>query len=85
MYGTDQEKTSFSIVRRALLLSRDALRTKVCWRHISKVSKRNVPRANRIEKNPEKIKVIVKMQPPQNIKEIQQLTGRIATLNRFLS
>ena len=36
-----------------------------------------------IEANPEKIKAILDMKPPQNIKEVQSLTGRVAALNRF--
>ena len=38
-----------------------------------------------IEANLEKIKAILDMKPPQNIKEVQSLTGRVATLNRFVS
>ena len=38
-----------------------------------------------IEANPDKIKVMLNMMPPSNIKEIQCLTGRIATLSRFVS
>ena len=38
-----------------------------------------------IEANPEKIKVVLDMQPPSNTKEIQRLTGRIAALGRFVS
>ena len=38
-----------------------------------------------IEANPEKIKEILDMQPPQSIKEVQFLTGRVAALNRFVS
>jgi hypothetical protein len=38
-----------------------------------------------IEANPDKIKAILEMQPPRTIKETQGLTGRIATLNRFVS
>ena len=38
-----------------------------------------------IEVNPEKIKAILEMPAPRSIKEIQQLTGRIAALGRFLS
>jgi len=34
--------------------------------------------------NPKKTKAFVKMQLAKNIKEIQQLTGRIATLNCIL-
>jgi hypothetical protein len=38
-----------------------------------------------IEGNPDKIKSILQMQPPQTKKEIQKLIGRIATLNRFIA
>jgi hypothetical protein len=37
-----------------------------------------------IEANPDKIRAILQMQPPQNRKEIQKLTSRIAALNRFI-
>ena len=35
--------------------------------------------------NPDKIKVVLDMPPPSNIKEVQRLTGRIASLSRFVS
>ena len=38
-----------------------------------------------IEANPEKIKAILAIKSPQNIKEVQSLTGRVAALNRFVS
>ncbi|KAL0433310.1 UNVERIFIED_CONTAM: hypothetical protein Slati_2665300 [Sesamum latifolium] len=38
-----------------------------------------------IEVNVENIKAILKMQPPRSIREVQRLTGRLATLNRFIS
>ena len=38
-----------------------------------------------IEANPDKIKVVLDMQPPSNIKDVQRLTGRIAALSRFVS
>ena len=38
-----------------------------------------------IEANPDKIKVVLDMPSPSNIKEIQRLTGRIAALSRFVS
>ncbi|KAL0444817.1 UNVERIFIED_CONTAM: hypothetical protein Slati_2204400 [Sesamum latifolium] len=37
-----------------------------------------------IEANPSKIKAILDMGSPTNINEVQRLTGRIATLNRFI-
>ena len=38
-----------------------------------------------IEANPNKIQAILDMKPPQNIKEVQSLTGRVVALNRFIS
>ena len=37
-----------------------------------------------IEANPDKIKVVLDMLPPSNIKDIQRLTGRIVVLSRFV-
>ena len=38
-----------------------------------------------IEANPNKIKVVLDMLPPSNIKDVQRLTGRVAALSRFVS
>ena len=38
-----------------------------------------------MEVNPDKIKTILEMIPPRMTKEVQNLTGRVATLNRFVS
>ena len=38
-----------------------------------------------IEANPDKIKDVLNMFSPSNIKDIQRLTGRIAALSRFVS
>ena len=38
-----------------------------------------------IEVNPDQIKAINNLQPPQNSKEVQRLTGMTAVLNRFIS
>ena len=38
-----------------------------------------------IEANPDKIQAILDMKPPQNVKEVQSLTGQVVTLNRFVS
>ena len=38
-----------------------------------------------IEANPDKIKALLDMPSPSGIKEVQRLTGRIATLSRFVS
>jgi hypothetical protein len=38
-----------------------------------------------IEANPDKIRTITQMRPPQNRKNMQKLTGWIASLNRFIS
>ncbi|GAU50294.1 hypothetical protein TSUD_137480 [Trifolium subterraneum] len=38
-----------------------------------------------IEANPDKFQAIINMRSPTSVKEVQQLTGRIAALSRFLS
>jgi hypothetical protein len=38
-----------------------------------------------IEANPKKIQAILEMHSPKTMKQLQQLTGRIAALNRFIS
>ena len=38
-----------------------------------------------IEANPDKIKAVLDMLPPSNIKDIQRLTRGIAALSRFMS
>jgi hypothetical protein len=38
-----------------------------------------------IEANPDKIKALVEMQDLVSMKDVQKLTGRVATLNRFIS
>ena len=38
-----------------------------------------------IEVNPDKIQVILDMKPPQNVIEVQSLTGQVAAPNRFVS
>ena len=38
-----------------------------------------------IEANPNKIKAMLDMLPPSNIKDIERMTGRIAALSRFVS
>ena len=41
--------------------------------------------ARGIEANPEKIQAILTMRKPTKLKEIQQLTGRVAALSRFVA
>ena len=41
--------------------------------------------SRRIKANPDKIKVVLDMQPPSNTKEVQRLFGRIAALSHFVS
>ena len=41
--------------------------------------------ARGIEANPEKIDVILNMEPPTSRKLAQRLAGRLAALNRFIS
>ncbi|GFZ19944.1 hypothetical protein Acr_28g0006490 [Actinidia rufa] len=38
-----------------------------------------------IEVNPDQIQALIAMRSPRNIREVQQLTGRVAALNRFVS
>ena len=38
-----------------------------------------------IKANPDKIHAILNIEPPRNIKEVQSLTERVVTLNRFVS
>jgi hypothetical protein len=38
-----------------------------------------------IEANPDKVRVILEMPSPRTTKQLQQLTGRLAVLNRFVS
>nr|XP_027102165.1 uncharacterized protein LOC113723098 [Coffea arabica] len=38
-----------------------------------------------VRANPDKVKAIMDMAPPRNIKEVQRLAGRMAALSRFLS
>ena len=38
-----------------------------------------------IKANPDKIRAIMEMTPPRNVKEVQSLNGKITALNRFVS
>ena len=38
-----------------------------------------------IEANPDKVKEIIKVKSPKTVTEVQSLTGKVATLNRFIS
>ena len=38
----------------------------------------------RIEANPDKVRAIIEMSPPTNVKDVQRLSGRIAALNKFV-
>ena len=38
-----------------------------------------------IEANPAQIKAIMEIPSPQSVKDVQKLTGRLATLTRFIS
>ena len=38
-----------------------------------------------IETNLDKIRAIIEMAPPRNMKEVQSLNGKVAALNRFVS
>jgi hypothetical protein len=45
----------------------------------------NVVSYDGIRPNPTKVKAILDMQPPKNVKDIQKLTGCMAALSRFIS
>jgi hypothetical protein len=45
----------------------------------------NVVSHDGIHPNPTKVKAVLDMQPPRNIKDIQELTGCMAALSRFIS
>jgi hypothetical protein len=45
----------------------------------------NVVSHDGIRPNPTKVKAILDMQPPRNVKDIQKLTGCMAALSRFIS
>ena len=38
-----------------------------------------------VEANPDKVRAIMEMAPPKNIKEVQSLNNRVASLNRSVS
>jgi hypothetical protein len=38
-----------------------------------------------IKGNPEKIQAIINMRPPKMLRHVQQLTGRLSALSRFIS
>ena len=38
-----------------------------------------------IEAKPDKIRAIIEMKPPRNVKEVQSLNGKVVVLNRFVS
>ena len=38
-----------------------------------------------IKVNPDKIRAIIEMAPPRNVKEVQSINGKVVELNRFVS
>ena len=38
-----------------------------------------------IEVNPEKVRALMKLEPPRMVKVVQSLNGKIAAINRFIS
>ena len=38
-----------------------------------------------IEVNPEKVRVILELEPPRTVKAVQSLNGKVAALNRFVT
>jgi len=45
----------------------------------------NIVSRHGIEANPEKIEAVTKMKPPTCVKDVQKLTGCMATLSHFIS
>jgi len=45
----------------------------------------NVVSRDGIQPNPSKVKAVLDMRPPRNVKDIQKLTGCMTALNRFIS
>jgi hypothetical protein len=41
--------------------------------------------AKGINQNPDKVQAILNIRVPENIKDVQKLTGRLDALNRFIS
>ena len=37
-----------------------------------------------IEANPDKLKAMIEVKSPKTVKEVHSLTGKVATLNRFV-
>jgi hypothetical protein len=58
---------------------------KCIFRVLSGILLGNVISHDDIHPNPTKVKAVLDMQPPKNIKDIQKLTRCIATLSRFIS
>ena len=44
----------------------------------------NIVSRDGIRSNPSKVKVVLDMRPPKNVKDIQKLTGCMAALSRFI-
>jgi hypothetical protein len=45
----------------------------------------NVVSRDGIRPNPSKVKAVLDMRPPRNVKDVQKLTGCMAALSRFIS
>jgi hypothetical protein len=45
----------------------------------------NIVSHDGIHPNPTKVKAVLDMQPPKNVKDIQKLTGCMAALSHFIS
>ncbi|GFZ06995.1 hypothetical protein Acr_18g0011650 [Actinidia rufa] len=97
MYPPDVEKTSF-ITERGLYCYKvmpfglknagatyQRLVNKMFNAQIGKDYGRFLVTKRGIEVNPDQIQALIAMRSPRNIREVQQLTGRVAALNRFVS
>ncbi|GJU81109.1 reverse transcriptase domain-containing protein [Tanacetum coccineum] len=76
-----------------VLLYEDAVRSKERRGHLSKAGRLDLPKPDRkklggqygIRANPKKTKAISDLQSPKTLKEMQSLSGKLASLNRFLA
>src|SRR3954464_15590139 len=57
----------------------------MCLRRPIRTAARVLHLSTRVEANPKKIKAIMTMEKPKNLKGVQQLAGRVAALSRVIN
>ncbi|GJW68315.1 reverse transcriptase domain-containing protein [Tanacetum coccineum] len=74
---------------RDILLYKNALRAEKCKGYIPKLKRESFLRymvtSKEVRANPKKTKALADLQSPRTLKEMQSLSGKLASLNRFLS